>query len=134
MGSSLAWARPCRGTDPAAYQTIWTRFLGWERAASSQSIFAGSFLCQRATGEPAWWEQDRCHVTGTGVDLSKHSPAEDAPASFPSLSLLCWAGFAVPLWQGGKYLAMFFFSPLRTQPNLRENPAVSFHVSCMLLP
>ena len=64
------------------------------------------------------------------VDLSKHSPAGDAPASFPSPSLLCWAGFAVPLWQGGRYPAVFFFFPLQTQPNLRVNPAVSFLIAC----
>lgn len=48
-----------------------------------------------------------------GVDPSKHSPAGDAPASSPSASLLGWAGFAVPLWQGGRYPAVGFFSLFR---------------------
>ena len=58
------------------------------------------------------------------MDLSKHSPA---PASFPSPCWLCWAGFAVPLWQVSCHIVFF---PLQTQPNLRENPAVSFLAAC----
>lgn len=116
--------------EPWGYQMIWTHLLGWERAASSQSVFPDRILYRRATGSLARWEQDRCHVTGTGVDLSKHSPAGDAPASFPSPSLLCWASFAVRLWHGGRHPAVLFFFPLQTQPNLRKNPPVSFLVAC----
>lgn len=64
-----------------------------------------------------------------GVDLSQHSTAADAPASFHSPSLLCWASFAVHLWQGGRYPAMGLFSLFR--PSLSSGRIqLSFLVAC----